>query len=112
MPRTASPTIGQKIRVARKGLGWTQDELARSLDVKEGTVGRWERDEVNPPRKRLQEIALTLRLSPDELGVPPRVDAEPRPPAAQPEWAARLETKLDALLEFHRTGDRRALERQ
>lgn len=48
----------QEVRFLRHELNWSQSQLAKTLDVKEGTVGRWERGEtlIQGPAK----VALCL----------------------------------------------------
>lgn len=44
--------IGLRIRSARLRKGWTQEELARAINVSWVTVSRWERGEKYPAQHR------------------------------------------------------------
>ena len=52
--------IGQMIMDARIEAGVSVVDLARSLDVTENTVYRWQRDEQSPSAAQLALIAGTL----------------------------------------------------
>ena len=52
--------IGQMILDARLAAGVSVVDLARSLDVTENTVYRWQRDEQSPPAAKLALIAESL----------------------------------------------------
>lgn len=51
------------VRELRKRLGWTQEQLAATLDVSFPTVNRWERSKFEPSRmgKRLLRALLAER---------------------------------------------------
>lgn len=51
---------GREIRRAREKRGWSQKELARRLRVDPGTVGNWERGDVQAPKNRLGMIQAVL----------------------------------------------------
>ncbi|MEO0324728.1 MAG: helix-turn-helix domain-containing protein [Myxococcota bacterium] len=55
-------TIGRRIRVARKRNGWTQRELAHQLATDQHQISRWENDLHLPLGRRLEQIALALRV--------------------------------------------------
>jgi transcriptional regulator with XRE-family HTH domain len=40
---------GKELRKRRKDLGFTQEQLAKKLEVTANTVARWERDEMKIP---------------------------------------------------------------
>jgi transcriptional regulator with XRE-family HTH domain len=60
--RLTSEEVGERIREARLGHGWTHEELARRMHVNWRTVQRWQKG--NPPRLQ------TLNRLADVLGVP------------------------------------------
>jgi len=49
-------TLGEKIVHYRRLLGLTQKELAKSLGIDPGTLGRWERNKGKPPDDLLQKL--------------------------------------------------------
>ena len=55
--------IGENIARLRKEKGWTQEELAKELDVTFQAVSSWERDEYKP------ELKMFIKLA-EALGVP------------------------------------------
>ena len=51
--------IGKNIRYFRKLIGYTQEQLAETLNVSRQTIAKWENDEVTPnieDCKRMQEL--------------------------------------------------------
>jgi transcriptional regulator with XRE-family HTH domain len=61
MPNT--PTLGQRIAVARKARHITQQQFARLFEVDHSTISRWERDESFPGMERLDEMARLFQCS-------------------------------------------------
>lgn len=55
--------LGDKIRAQRIRLGWTQDELARRMDVRQGTVHKWEAGKATPPIYTLERLAAVLEVT-------------------------------------------------
>lgn len=55
-------TIGERIRVAREGLGLSQEGLAEQLGVTQRTVSKWELGQTAPSRERVIEIEGLFRL--------------------------------------------------
>ena len=41
---------GAELRRIREGMGWTQEQLAKRLDIHRLTISRWEHDHVPIPR--------------------------------------------------------------
>ena len=56
--------IGQRIKVRRKQLGLTQEELAERLGVTWSAVSKWEIGDRRPSDKLLQRLAEVLNVSP------------------------------------------------
>jgi DNA-binding XRE family transcriptional regulator len=52
--------IAERIKVARKAKGWSQDTLAKEIGVSKGNVSRWESGEHNPERSNLEALAEAL----------------------------------------------------
>lgn len=52
--------IGSKIKTYRKKRKWTQDDLAKRVDVKNNTISAYERGQISIPRSKLVEIAKAL----------------------------------------------------
>lgn len=55
---TEPETIGQAIREARKGHGWTQAQLARRLQVTEKQINNWESGRHEPSFSMFARISL------------------------------------------------------
>ncbi len=60
-------TIGKVIRKYRKELGFTQEEMAKSLGVTAPAVNKWENENTLPDISLLAPIARLLGISMDEL---------------------------------------------
>jgi len=50
---------GERIKRFREELEWSQEQLARELNICIATVGRWERDE-NPPSQMGTNLLMAL----------------------------------------------------
>ena len=48
--------LSQEVRALRTKLGWTQEELARQIDVSLSTVQRLERNRARPSRLAQREL--------------------------------------------------------
>lgn len=65
--------FGETLRRLRKYKNLTQKRLAEKLDVTEGTISKYESNQVYPPFETLRSIAVILNVSMDELcGLPTR----------------------------------------
>ena len=53
-------TIGERIRFFRKEQGLTQDDLARKMGIKRGTLAQYESDRRNPKLETLEKISGAL----------------------------------------------------
>ena len=57
--------LSKKVREARKRKGWSQEDLARYLDVSLSTVQRWEKKVTKPMRLARRELMRLFR----EVGI-------------------------------------------
>ena len=48
--------VQEKVKALRKTMGWTQEELARHIDVSLATIQRWEANRVIPSRLAQKEL--------------------------------------------------------
>ena len=60
-------TLGQKVRLRRKELGYTQVELAKRTQTSQSYISRLEKDDFNPSIQMIVSIAVTLGVSIDYL---------------------------------------------
>lgn len=98
MATSVAHYVGKQIRDLRKGVGFTQDELAAKVGVPSNTVSRWEKAIYKPKLKDLDMLA-------DVFGV--TVSAFfPQPETAAPVATLMRKAKdlpqedIDALIEF------------
>ena len=59
--------FGEQLKSLRKEKQLTQNELAKILNVKEYTIGDWERGRAEPDINTLRKIAIIFDISADEL---------------------------------------------
>lgn len=59
--------IGERIREARKALGWSQEVLAERVGVDQGQVSRWERGESTPTGRSVARLSRALEVPADLL---------------------------------------------
>ena len=59
--------VGKHIKRAREACGLTQDELAARLNVTRQAVSNWENEKTQPSIEMLNQLALTLEVSVEEL---------------------------------------------
>jgi transcriptional regulator with XRE-family HTH domain len=60
--------IGERIRTRRRELGWTQEELARRLGVRQNVISRLEAGNVNNPSVHMiRSLARILGVTADYL---------------------------------------------
>ena len=62
-----SRNVGKRIRIIRRKLALTQEELSGRLNIHVSTLGRIERGESNPPIQTINRIAQALKIKPKEL---------------------------------------------
>lgn len=61
-------TFGDRVRQRRSALGWSQETLARKLDVSKNTVSRWENARTDAPSgPNLDRLAKVLGTTSDWL---------------------------------------------
>ena len=60
-------TLGKYISTRRKGLGFTQEELAEEIGVSKSAIAKWETNGGLPDRDNLKRLSETLGTSVDEL---------------------------------------------
>ena len=51
----------EKVKALREKRGWSQEDLAREIDVSLSTVQRWERKGANPTRLARRELKKLLQ---------------------------------------------------
>ena len=59
--------LENRIKKMRKAKGWTQTELARTVEVTQAQVAKWESDKANPSRKTLLKLASAFGCEPGYL---------------------------------------------
>ena len=59
--------FGERVRIARKQIGWSQEELADSCGLHRTYVGAVERGERNVCLINIVQFARALRVKPSEL---------------------------------------------
>ena len=67
-------TLGDKMKLARKRIGMTQQEIANAIQTSFSTYRRWEKNQNVPNMKELSKIATVLQTSVSDLcEEPPQV---------------------------------------
>jgi len=93
-------TLGERISVARERAGLSQDDLAKALAVKSGTLDDWENDASEPRANRMTLLGGILGVSAGWLlygigeGVPAPSDDDTPEMISDTEVAERLLTEL------------------
>ena len=59
--------IGKNIRYFRKLIGYTQEQLAETLNVSRQTIAKWENEEVTPNIEDCMQMQELLNISLDDL---------------------------------------------
>ena len=59
-------SVGEKLKECRKQRQWTQEDLARQLNVTRQAVSNWERDKTLPDVYMLKEIAAVFDMTLDQ----------------------------------------------
>lgn len=59
--------IGEKLRDARKAKGYTQNELANLMGVKNNTISDWERGITEPDIDQINQLCSFLDVEPNWL---------------------------------------------
>lgn len=60
-------SMGKKIRLIRRKLGLTQEDLSDKIGIHVSTLGRIERGEMNSPIQTINKIAISLKVKPKDL---------------------------------------------
>ena len=60
-------TLGQKVKLRREELGYTQKELAKRTQTSQPYISRLEKDDFNSSTQMIVSIAVTLGVSTDYL---------------------------------------------
>lgn len=60
-------TFGQKVKIRRKELGYTQEKLAERVHTTQPYVSRVEKDSFYPSMKMIRKISSALNISVDYL---------------------------------------------
>ena len=67
MPREVQIKLATKIAELRKKTGLTQEDLAKTVDVKRSTVSMWESGQSMPRAELIPKLAEALGCSIDEI---------------------------------------------
>ncbi len=89
--------LGLRIVRARKRRGWSQETLARRIEVPRSVLGRWERGLFAPSLEAVVKLAEVLEAATDELlrGTP--APAAQMPPEQRSQAAQYLNGFLRAI---------------
>lgn len=93
-------TLGERISVARENAGLSQEDLAKALAVKSGTLDDWENDAAEPRANRMTLLGGILGVSAGWLlygigeGVPAPSDEDAPESISDTQVAERLLTEL------------------
>jgi transcriptional regulator with XRE-family HTH domain len=60
-------SLGKQIARLRREQDWTQEELAKKLEVHVVDISRWERDKNRPQPRHLEKLAQVLEVPLEEL---------------------------------------------
>lgn len=61
------PVSGDLLKAMRLRKGWTQERLAVTIEVRQGTIAKWERGDAWPSAEHMQSICYSLEALPDEV---------------------------------------------
>ena len=59
--------FGEALRQHRLKKHWTQKHLGKLIGVSEGTISKYESNQVPPPFEKMKSLAIELNISTDEL---------------------------------------------
>lgn len=91
-------TTGEKIRLARKGKGYTQKKLGELCGIAEPTIRRYELGKLNPKRETLEKISSALDVDWISLVDDDSVSGFPGLPVAKID--GKISTSKEALSSF------------
>lgn len=60
-------TFRMRLKQLRLDSGKTQDDMAKTLNIKRSTYGEYERGKNMPPVDKIEQIAMTLGVPPNSL---------------------------------------------
>jgi transcriptional regulator with XRE-family HTH domain len=61
------PGVGHLLRAMRRRRGWTQQDVASRVGVRQSAVARWERAEARPSATHLHALCVAFDARPEEL---------------------------------------------
>lgn len=96
MSVTPEHSVGARIRDLRVARGWSQEEVARRIDVRSLAVGKWERGQANPSTENRAKLAVLFDVDPAELGVELYAPTS-TPPVWFAEYVAQQKQQQDQL---------------
>jgi transcriptional regulator with XRE-family HTH domain len=67
MPKPRPPALGATLRFLRFGNGWSEEELARALDIKPALISRYERGGKTLSRERLEKLLAVMGVPPESI---------------------------------------------
>ena len=59
--------IGDRIKTARRNIGYTKVQLGKLIGVSDSMIGKFERNEREPSARRVAQLAWVLNVSADYL---------------------------------------------
>ncbi|HEU4388774.1 MAG TPA: helix-turn-helix transcriptional regulator [Blastocatellia bacterium] len=91
-PTREAPLFGQRLAAFRRAKGWSQSQLAETLDTTRKMIDYYERRAINPSLDFMQRAAEALDVSLAELlgSHPKRARTKPGPPS-------QLEVRFDKI---------------
>lgn len=84
------PTLGERIKALRIKQGFTQEQLAEALHTTKATISRYEKNQRQPRREQITEIACVLGANPDDLFNLLFTSPDPRTEEYENNWAEYL----------------------
>jgi transcriptional regulator with XRE-family HTH domain len=98
MPKPRPPALGATLRFLRFGNGWSEEELARALDIKPVLISRYERGSKKLSRGRLEELLAVMGVPPESidgalytLGIGPAFESPGSPVDPTPEERRKIQ---------------------
>lgn len=83
-PWGASVDAGEVLRAMRHRAGSTQADLARTVDVRQGTLAKWEAGDSIPDEETAARLLMALRATPEEVAALRAARHEPSPSIGDP----------------------------
>ena len=101
MDTSIEPTM--IVRQVMRDYNWTQEEFAARARVSFGTVNRWLNGRTALSERRLLSALANAKVDPTRYGAG-NAPALMALDDDQPEWAVRMESKIDEILKYHHKG--------